>query len=414
MIPVTRRNFAVPSPSRRCCPEHRTAFTLIELLVVIAIIAILVALLLPAIQQARESARRTTCTNNLKQIGLALHAYADTNHVFPPAIINSADSLAAGQYISSLPAPTNVYNSVGTTGWILLLPNLDKAGMFKNYNFSASASLNATAGPTIGTPAAIAANQNITSQPLSILLCPSDATPTQANVAGTGWAACSNAMRSNYLFAGGAQFNATTIQSAGAPPTGGSPTSWTTPSGSVGGPLYYNEAAPIYGQLQALGSTAMGMFGNDGSATFGMVRDGMSNCIMVAESLQSHSLPPAGFPLTPAGFTSTNSDSTAVTWGQGKIFGQLAVVDGLGVVNMTGVATTAPCPAGGCWTAMNAPRTTGANASLPVYPAVVSSEHRGGCNVVMGDGSVRFLKTGINLGVYTTLFQIRDGAPATE
>ncbi|MDA1165236.1 MAG: DUF1559 domain-containing protein, partial [Planctomycetota bacterium] len=89
-------------------------FTLIELLVVIAIIAILVALLLPAVQQAREAARRSQCKNNLKQLGLALHNYHDTHQTFPFGTIATSLNIAATR-------PSNM-------SWMpMVLPFMDQA-----------------------------------------------------------------------------------------------------------------------------------------------------------------------------------------------------------------------------------------------------------------------------------------------
>lgn len=107
-------------------PERR-AFTLIELLVVIAIIAILVALLLPAVQQAREAARRTQCKSNFKQWGLAIHNYHDVMNQFPPATINPGANLSAGF------VPTGMIRN--HTAYLLLLPYIDQAALYEEIDF---------------------------------------------------------------------------------------------------------------------------------------------------------------------------------------------------------------------------------------------------------------------------------------
>jgi prepilin-type N-terminal cleavage/methylation domain-containing protein len=105
------------------------AFTLIELLVVIAIIAVLIALLLPAVQQAREAARRTQCKNNLKQLGLALHNYNDTHNKLPS---NTGGVDTAGNF-RVIDGPT-----YGAGFLVHLLPFFDQAPLYSSINFSSN------------------------------------------------------------------------------------------------------------------------------------------------------------------------------------------------------------------------------------------------------------------------------------
>jgi prepilin-type N-terminal cleavage/methylation domain-containing protein/prepilin-type processing-associated H-X9-DG protein len=111
----------------------RCGFTLIELLVVIAIIAVLIALLLPAVQQAREAARRSQCKNNLKQLGLGLQNYHDVAKLFPPGYVSNRVGLPG----NTSWCRTNVGGTVQYANWIvLMLPYLDQASLAKKFNYN--------------------------------------------------------------------------------------------------------------------------------------------------------------------------------------------------------------------------------------------------------------------------------------
>ncbi len=180
-------------------------FTLIELLVVIAIIAVLIALLLPAVQQAREAARRTQCKNNLKQLGLALHNYHDTALTFPPSSISPVDATSGVWAWASRGDDSNPnFRLFAFTA--MILPGLDQAPLYNQFNFSLSA---------LGT-----ANRTPATAKLATLRCPSyTGAEVSAHPHYTGLVRVNNFPIRNYVAFGGR--NTLEIASqAGQSPTG--------------------------------------------------------------------------------------------------------------------------------------------------------------------------------------------------
>ncbi|MCI0358030.1 MAG: DUF1559 domain-containing protein [Planctomycetaceae bacterium] len=151
----------------------RNGFTLVELLVVIAIIGVLVALLLPAVQAAREAARRSSCQNNLKQMGLAAHNFEDTYKYLPPT-----------QHTTVLPSPTTglpATFSSGATLQALMLPFLEQSNVSALFNndYDTNSDRHIVTGVLLAN-----ANAAARLQDLKVFLCPSD--PSQARTFNAG------------------------------------------------------------------------------------------------------------------------------------------------------------------------------------------------------------------------------------
>jgi prepilin-type N-terminal cleavage/methylation domain-containing protein len=157
---------------KRSLLAKATGFTLIELLVVIAIIAVLVAMLLPAVQQAREAARRSQCKNNLKQLGLALHVYHDAFNQFPQAAV-------WGYYVPGTSPSTAVPRNFS---WVaMILPYIDQGPLYNAINFSLPFY-------DLSKKTQVDGNGNqLTSKRLSVLMCPSDGPLNNPYVAWTNY-----------------------------------------------------------------------------------------------------------------------------------------------------------------------------------------------------------------------------------
>jgi prepilin-type N-terminal cleavage/methylation domain-containing protein/prepilin-type processing-associated H-X9-DG protein len=208
-------------------PSRRGGFTLIELLVVIAIIAVLVGLLLPAVQAAREAARRAQCMNNLKQIGVALHAYVQAVDALPPGYVSVWDSI-------------NLVEIGPGWGWgSMVLAQLEQTPLFNSVNFSIAIN-----DPRNGTAA---------TTPLAIFLCPSDDMPHT-------WTAVYGFVRVVH----------------------GKVLSSTVPLGNVAGANYVG----VYGVGEP-GVDGDGTFFRNTSVRFANIRDGLSQTFCVGERATS-------------------------------------------------------------------------------------------------------------------------------
>jgi prepilin-type N-terminal cleavage/methylation domain-containing protein/prepilin-type processing-associated H-X9-DG protein len=335
--------------------QSRRGFTLIELLVVIAIIAVLIALLLPAVQAAREAARRSQCINNLKQIGLGLHNYHSTNNVFPMGSTQSPKSGAG-----------DINNS--WSGWsaqALMLPYMEQAPLYAACNFQW--------GMNPFGDVCYYQSSTVANTVLSVFLCPSDTNSSRVNK--NNYYACigttTNGMTNN---CGGQTSFLPQCTSTGS--TGmftyficygisdaidGTSNTVAFSESNVGQPSVYNAVGNGY--------TGVGDPGND------VVFNALTNFNQVIAGLQACA-------------TAIQNQSATVNQNHGQQWAFGAT--GYTLFNTIQVPSDpqykySDCRlgCGGC--GMDSSFTSGAN-----------SNHSGGCNVMMADGSVRFVKSTVN------------------
>lgn len=332
--------------------RHRNAFTLVELLVVIAIIGILVALLLPAVQAAREAARRTQCTNQLKQVGLALQNYHDTHGVLPPALLNSGRRRNGAIYY-----PEGVLNH---TGWAMMLPFIEESTLHDKYNFNIPTNTSSPYGVPTVSNVDDRYNSQLTSVKPTWLMCASapgnaEAPSTYRPHTNTFYTRF-KAWRTNYLFATGVH------------------TDYSAPWG-----VYTYDIR-------------RGAFGNNGAAKYSQIRDGLSNTIAVGEA--------SGGRYNGVGKTSSHYGPWGLTGTHTCCHGRVVTASSRQVAHSYNAVYQRDWHINAPWRG---------RADGKTYAWVFNSAHPGGAQFVMNDGTVKFLADSMDYDTFARLNYIGDG-----
>jgi prepilin-type N-terminal cleavage/methylation domain-containing protein/prepilin-type processing-associated H-X9-DG protein len=342
----------------------RTAFTLVELLVVITIIGILIALLLPAVQAAREAARRISCNNQLKQLGLAVQNYGTANTVLPPGSIVSVTPTAP---VVTPVYPVDVWNEAANptgaglhgTGWILrLLPFIEADG--GAWDYGANVLINSVPTPTASPPTVPGNRPGRASQDVKGLYCPTRRSTIRANTdtpmllatwtgGGTDYGGCAG----RYNAFDPATYKVQYPQSG----TWGAPTA------------YPGLSAPT-------DSNSWGIFGQvNKSTTFAAIRDGLSNTIMTGE-MQRIYMTTTPYSVTSGPYLSKDGwavGGPASTFSTGVVYGSGQMNNG--------------------------------------YFASPGSEHSKGANFGLADGSVSFIADGLDGRIFALMGSMADDVP---